>query len=137
MLFHGTSCDTAVGILEKGFNPSTKGKYGPGVYLTKRSRCAIEYSVVKNCEFRKTECSKNYTFNGETLELLNKKENIIFVNEILESETLKEINISYDIIKNLMLQLVLIYVFGLVVPYIEFLNSDICSLFTFSTVIAF
>ena len=31
MLFHGTSLDSAFGILEEDFKPSTKGAFGPGV----------------------------------------------------------------------------------------------------------
>ena len=34
LLLHGTKAQNVEGILKTGFNPSQKGSYGPGVYLT-------------------------------------------------------------------------------------------------------
>ena len=46
LLFHGTNHESTVGILEKGFKPSTMGMYGRGVYLTERSYTATGYIFV-------------------------------------------------------------------------------------------
>ena len=102
LLFHGTSCDSAVGILEKGFRPSTKGKYGAGVYLTERSRCAINVSLIRNGDHKKfLSFCDNYQLNGDKSELLNDNAHFVFVNEIIQSETLKEINDNtYGLILN-------------------------------------
>merc|ERR1719427_1690797 len=47
LLFHGTSVDAAVGILEKGYKPSKGGSFGPGVYLTSSPGTSVGYSVSK------------------------------------------------------------------------------------------
>ena len=73
LLFHGTNVSSAVGILEKGFKPSNKGIYGPGVYLTASSRSAMQFSSNKGQKSDK------------------KKEFVVLVNEVLDSENLKEI----------------------------------------------
>ena len=69
LLFHGTDIDSAVGILEGGFKPSTEGKFGPGVYLTASSNVAASYSVAKSRQ------QQNKLFR-------------MFVNEVLESKKL-------------------------------------------------
>ena len=84
MLFHGTSRVNAVGILEEGFKPSSRGKHGPGVYLTDISSCAGDYSLKK--------CLKN-VLNPYSKDLLM----FIFLNEILESEKIEEIVVEIEI----------------------------------------
>ena len=44
LLLHGTKAQNVEGILKTGFNPSQKGSYGPGVYLTNSFRYAYSYS---------------------------------------------------------------------------------------------
>ena len=73
LLFHGTNVSSAVGILEKGFKPSNKGLYGPGVYLTASSNLAMQFSSYKSQKSDK------------------KKEFVVLVNEVLDSEKLKEV----------------------------------------------
>ena len=73
MLFHGTTHDNAVGILEKGFKPSTKGLHGPGVYMTASSGRARVFS------------------RRNIFDLFKRKESTVVVNEIVESETLEEV----------------------------------------------
>ena len=84
LLFHGTSAKSAVGILEKGFKPSNKGLYGPGVYLTASSSSAMEYSRIKGQKSDK------------------KKEFVVLVNEVLHSVKLKEVHPSDFVILNFM-----------------------------------
>ena len=81
MLFHGTSRVNAVGILEEGFKPSTRGKHGPGVYLTESSICAGKFSANKCWE---------YSVMKQSNSGLNDGLMFIFLNEILESEKIKE-----------------------------------------------
>ena len=80
LLFHGTNIDSGLGILEEGFKPSSRGKFGSGVYLTASSRCAVKYSVSKTCEHYGINKSK--TLPPDVL--LN-----IIVSEVLESNKLK------------------------------------------------
>ena len=55
LLLHGTKALNVEGILKTGFNPSEKGSYGPGVYLTNSLNyaysygkcCATEENVIK------------------------------------------------------------------------------------------
>ena len=44
LLLHGTKAQNVEGILKTGFNPSKKGSYGPGVYLTNSFDYAYNYS---------------------------------------------------------------------------------------------
>ena len=76
LLFHGTNRVNAIGILENGFKPSTRGIHGPGVYLTECSSCAGLFAYKKNRRKRKNKCWKD--------KLL-----FILVNEILESKKLE------------------------------------------------
>ena len=80
LLYHGTSLNRAVGILENGFEPSNNGSYGPGVYLTAGSSCAMSYAYQKMF-------SAGVNYN--TL-------SFVFVNEILESDKMQKINIDKD-----------------------------------------
>ena len=94
LLYHGTDFDSTVGILDKGFKPSISGLYGPGVYLTERSLCATLFSVRKNGENEAyNKWKENLKFGNKT-EFKFKKENFIFVNEILESKELKNKTVS-------------------------------------------
>ena len=43
LLLHGTKAQNVEGILKTGFNPSKKGSYGPGVYLTNSFKYAYDY----------------------------------------------------------------------------------------------
>ena len=81
LLFHGTNRRNAVGILEGGFMPSTKGKHGRGVYLTDSSYCAVRFS-------RKKSYKKSYERRDD---FVNDSVFFIFVNEIFESESLEEV----------------------------------------------
>ena len=78
LLFHGTKYVNAVGILEKGFIPSNEGSYGPGVYLTASPSCAMAFALRKLMQTYSSNPYKDLCF--------------VFVNEILESGTLKEID---------------------------------------------
>ena len=69
MLFHGTSRNCAVGILEEGFRNSPGGTFGEGVYMTDSSYIASRFSV------------KTY--------YRPKTSYFIFVNEVLGSEFLQ------------------------------------------------
>ena len=80
LLFHGTCCNNAVGILNEGFKPSTEGIYGPGVYLTESSYRAVDFSQIK---------SKEET--DERFDELDRDVSFVFVNEILDSDNLKVI----------------------------------------------
>ena len=69
MLFHGSTVENSVGILENGFKNSDDGKWGKGLYLTACSDLAIMYS------------------RSRTLKLKNKtKTHCIFINEVLNSK---------------------------------------------------
>ena len=83
MFFHGTSSKNAIGILEKGFKPSIQGKHGPGVHLTEFASCAVNFAgtkIVKNL-LRNADIEDNLLF--------------VFVNEILQSEKLEDLNNFY------------------------------------------
>ena len=67
---------------------------GPGVYLTERPLCVILFSVCKNGENEAYKKWKENTRCGNKIEFKFKKENFIFVNEILESEKLKNKTVS-------------------------------------------
>ena len=82
LLFHGTNRKNAVGILEKGFKPSSWGLYGPGVYLTASPNTAHNYSVWKTSQHKVK--SSGLPFVEKQIVLLS-----IFVNEILQSNKLK------------------------------------------------
>ena len=43
LLLHGTKAPSVEGILKTGFNPSQKGSFGPGVYLTNNFSYAYDY----------------------------------------------------------------------------------------------
>ena len=73
MLFHGTSLDSAVGIVNNGFKRSVDGLLGPGVYHTSSSSVATGYSEMKNC------------YNKDSRDKLL----CVFVNEIIQSEELQ------------------------------------------------
>ena len=77
MLYHGTSEKGATGILKEGFRNSEKGWFGKGVYMTDCSDTAIDYS-------------KNLDVNAHNF--------YIFVNEVLESETLQTFTFDYDVV---------------------------------------
>ena len=93
LLFHGTNHESTVGILEKGFKPSTMGMYGRGVYLTERSYTATGYSINKNGDMEKIYKVGDFTKCGGKMELELTKENFVFVNEILSSTKLKDISV--------------------------------------------
>ena len=86
LLFHGTNLESAVGILDTDFKPSAEGAYGPGVYLTESSLCAMVASRQKVGLV-----SLNDYLNIDTLDInaQNKKIHFIFVNEVLQSEKLE------------------------------------------------
>ena len=73
MLFHGTNGQGVEGILKKGFKNSQDGKFGKGVYMTECPNVALSYSrgMPKN---------------------QSNKIRFIFVNEVLQSETLKTLS---------------------------------------------
>ena len=73
MMFHGTSLESASGVLKKGFKNSKSGQYGKGVYMTECSSNAFFWAFIKNYY-------KNY--------------NCIFVNEVLGSKELQKIKFS-------------------------------------------
>ena len=82
MLFHGTNSKGVEGILTEGYKNSKKGCFGKGVYMTDCSDTAGKYCI-----------SKSKTDSSGTAELFDK--NIyIFVNEVLESGSLKIIKHS-------------------------------------------
>ena len=76
MLFHGTSYKGVTGILKEGFRNSEKGWFGKGVYMTDCSEIAFNYTLFKR------DYSHRY----------------IFVNEVLESETLQTSTFDYNVI---------------------------------------
>ena len=88
MLFHGTTRVNAVGILEEGFKPSTRGKHGPGVYLTESASCAGKFSLN---QWVKTYFSLNKGFMNRLNTDSNDRLMFIFLNEILESENIEGI----------------------------------------------
>ena len=88
LLFHGTSLENSVGIIEEGFVPSKKGKFGPGVYLTASSKCAADYAVRKSVE-KKPFLPKNKSKTPMTMLNHEPQAHCVFVNEVLESEKLK------------------------------------------------
>ena len=92
LLFHGTNLESAVGILKGGFKPTTIGKFGPGVYLTESPSCAVSYTVAKTYNFRYYDY-RHYNYDKKQKFLFS-----IFVNEVLESDTLKIV--KYDERKN-------------------------------------
>ena len=80
MFFHGTTSKNAIEILEKGFKPTIQGKNGHGVYLTEFASCAVSFAgwkIVKNL-LQNADIEDNLLF--------------VFVNEILQSEKLEELN---------------------------------------------
>ena len=80
LLFHGTRLDGVTGILEEGFRPSTRGTFGPGVYLTASPSTAYKYSVSET----------GLLTNGINRKHKTKKVLLrMLVNEVLESEKLK------------------------------------------------
>ena len=80
LLLHGTNLRNSVGILRSGFKPSVCGLFGRGVYMTSSSFYATETSIRKN-----PRSSKN-------------KQIVVLVNEVLQSENLKEINNQSDLL---------------------------------------
>ena len=84
MLFHGTTCDSSIGIIEEGFKPSNQGIYGPGVYMTENSRLAEMYSMHK----RYMNLSNSNVKGGFMF---------IFLNEILQSEKIEKIEVEKHI----------------------------------------
>ena len=86
LLFHGTRLDGVTGILEEGFRPSTRGTFGPGVYLTASPSTAYSYSVTKSRKLNKGIRSNSIqsSDSGKPKVLLN-----VLVNEVLESNKLK------------------------------------------------
>ena len=87
LLFHGTSLENSVGIIEEGFVPSKKGKFGPGVYLTASLKCAKDYAVRKSVE-KKLFLPKNKSKTPMTMLNHEPQAHCVFVNEVLESEKL-------------------------------------------------
>ena len=86
MPFHGTSSKRVKGILTEGFKNSEKVFFGKGVYMTDCSHKAYDYCIGKYI----TDCV-------ETSALYCGKYNensYIFVNEVLESDSLKSIKHS-------------------------------------------
>ena len=80
LLFHGTSPEGRVGIINEGF----KSPGGRGVYLTASSQCAVNYSKTRSLfEMMKNEF---HIFNKA-----DKRDKLfgVFVNEVLESEKLQ------------------------------------------------
>ena len=75
LLFHGTNIDGVVGILDEGFKQSTRGNFGPGVYLSASPSCTVSYSISR---------TKKLKSNITQLH--------IFVNEVLESKKLKVVD---------------------------------------------
>ena len=47
LLLHGTKAPNVEGILKKGFNPSKRGTYGPGVYFSNSIKYAYGYGAYK------------------------------------------------------------------------------------------
>ena len=95
LLYHGTSFDGAVGVLEKGYKASTGGTYGPGVYLSASPSCSVSYSVNKTSRHGYyhgiISNSKKSSFTVKQKQLLN-----VFVNEVLESEKLKVVKCHWN-----------------------------------------
>ena len=81
LLYHGTNRVNALGIIKQGSKASTKGKHGPGVYLTECASCAIYFSTRKLCNWHD-----------------NIIDNLVFVlvNEITDSASLKQVVIDED-----------------------------------------
>ena len=73
MLFHGTTVENTVGILENGFKNSEKGKYGKGLYMTWCSDTAIIYSDIRTSKLKK-----------------DIKKHCVFINEVLNSKDMKK-----------------------------------------------
>ena len=69
MLFHGTTINGAIGVLNEGFKNSKQGWHGSGVYMTECSYIAYGYST--------------------NIIYLDRSDSFIFVNEVLESEKLQ------------------------------------------------
>ena len=83
MLFHGTSQKGAIGILKEGFRNSEKGWFGKGVYMTDCINIALRYSFMAG-----NNLSKRY----------------LFVNEVLESETIQTFEFDPKDMKDLNVQ---------------------------------
>ena len=74
LLLHGTNLHNSVGILKSGFKPSLQGNFGHGVYMTSSSTYATDASI------------------GKIPKSSENKQIVVLVNEVLQSENLKEIN---------------------------------------------
>ena len=72
MLYHGTSFENSIGILEKGFRNSSKARswFGVGLYMTESSDVAMKYA--KGWEY----CSQN-------------SHSCVFLNEVLNSKQMQ------------------------------------------------
>ena len=84
LLFHGTSLENSVGIIEEGFRPSEKGRFGPGVYLTASSACAMGYAITRSQD-KKLLVPNSIAWGQQPPNMMH----CVFVNEVLESEKLK------------------------------------------------
>ena len=74
MFFHGTNCDSSVGILKNGFKNSERGFFGAGLYMTECFDVAIGYSECKSWPQTST---------------------FVYVNEVLTSEDPKTHTFSF------------------------------------------
>ena len=83
MLLHGTSKKGTTGILKEGFRNSEKGWFGKGVYMTDCINIALRYSFMAG-----NNLSKRY----------------LFVNEVLESETIQTFEFDPKDMKDLNVQ---------------------------------
>ena len=88
MLFHGTNSKGVEGILTDGFKNSEKGFFGKGVYMTDCSYIARTYCNYKSM----TDCSGTAALHCNRFD----ENRYIFVNEVLESNSLKIIKHSKD-----------------------------------------
>ena len=84
MLFHGTNSKGVEGILTEGFKNSTKGWFGKGVYMTDCSSIARSYC---SWDIYMTDCSGTAAVHCGSFN----ENNYIFVNEVLESDSLMTI----------------------------------------------
>ena len=87
MLFQGTNSKGVEGILTEGFKNSTKGWFGKGVYMTDYSYTANSYC---SWDIYMTDCSGTAAVHCGSFN----ENNYIFVNEVLESDSLKTIKHS-------------------------------------------
>ena len=71
-----------------------------------------------------------YSFNGKNLELFNKKENFIFVNEIVDSKTVKELSVPNYESSKFILQCTVGFTVGFVALYKDLPSPKILFLFS-------